>query len=730
MKTIKAIAIILAAVVLSAFSWKTPVYKDASQPVEKRVQDLLKRMTLQEKIMQMNQYIIGRNDNSNNRGKVVAKIPPEIGSLIYFYEDPETRNDIQKRAMEQTRLGIPVLLGFDVIHGYRTVFPVPLAQAASFNPGMTSKLNAIAASEAYNAGIDWTFAPMIDVCRDPRWGRIVECYGEDPYTNSVFCEAAVKGFQGKNLSDKGTIAACLKHFVCYGASEAGRDYVYTEVSDQTMWDTYLPPYEAGVKAGAQTVMSAFNNINGIPASANRHTLTDILKNGWGFDGLVVSDWDAIAQIKLNGMAQDAAECAELSVNAGVDLDMKDNAYAEHLEQLVKEGKVSIKRIDDAVARILRVKFRLGLFDDPYRENKPQEEVFMQQESLELSEKAAAESMVLLKNDSSVLPLRKGAHIALIGPLAEAKKDLLGSWRGKGRADETETLAAAMQREFDGRVTVVEGCSFKGEDRSGFAEALQAAQSADAVVLALGEKSGWSGENASRANIELPEIQQELLREVKKAGKPMVVVLFNGRPLVLTKDEPMADAILEAWFPGTRGAAAVAGTLSGRYNPSGKLPVTFPAHQGQIPIYYNKRLPARRGNQGYYFDVTVKPLYPFGHGLSYSNFESSPVTLSADRLSKGGKITASVTVKNTSAVDGAQTVLWFISDPSCRRVTRPEKELRHFEKKIIPAGASETFTFEIQPERDLSFPDSQGKRFIEAGKFIVSACGTQAEFTLE
>lgn len=730
MKTIKVLAIVLASVVFSASSGRTPVYKDASQPVERRVQDLLKRMTLQEKIMQMNQYIIGSNDNPNNRGKVVAKIPPETGSLIYFIDNPEARNLIQERAMEQTRLGIPVLMGFDVIHGYRTIFPVPLAQAASFNPGLTRKLNSTAAAEAYNAGIDWTFAPMIDVCRDPRWGRIVECYGEDPYTNSVFCEAAVKGFQGESLSAEGTIASCLKHFVCYGASEAGRDYVYTEVSDQTLWDTYLPPYEAGVKAGAQTVMSAFNNISGIPATGNRHTLTDILKDGWGFDGLVVSDWDAVIQLEISGMAQDAAECAELAVNAGVDLDMKDNAYAEHLEHLVKEGKVDIKRIDDAVARILRVKFRLGLFDDPYRENKPGKEIFLQPESLELAEKAAAESMVLLKNEGAVLPLQKGANIALIGPLAEAKVDLLGCWKAKGRADDTESLAEAMQREFDGRVTVVKGCDFNGEDRSGFEQALQAARSADVVVLALGERFNWSGENASRADIGLPEIQEELLSEVRKVGKPTTVVLFNGRPLVLTPDEPMADAILEAWFPGTRGAAAVAGTLSGRYNPSGKLPVTFPAHQGQIPVYYGRRLPDRKARWGFYKDVTVEPLYTFGYGLSYSTFESSPVTLSADRLSTGGKITASVTVKNTSSVDGVQTVLWFISDPACRRVTRPEKELRYFEKKFIPAGASETFTFEIQPDRDLSFPDSQGTRFLEAGKFIVSACGSQAEFILE
>jgi len=704
------------------------LYKDKNVPVEIRVDDLLGRMNLNEKIMQLNQYTLGSNNNVNNVGEEVVNIPAEIGSLIYFDTDPELRNAMQRRAMEESRLGIPVIFGFDAIHGFRTVYPISLAQACSWNPALVRKACAVSAREARMSGVDWTFSPMIDVARDPRWGRVAEGYGEDPYLNSIYCAASVKGYQGKNLSDSTSVAACLKHYVGYGASEAGRDYVYTEVSPQTLWDTYLPPYEAGVKAGAATLMSSFNDISGVPGSANRYTMTDILKKRWRHEGFIISDWGAIEQLKNQGLAANKKDAAMYAINAGLEMDMMSHAYDRHLAELVAEGKVSQQTVDEAVRRVLRVKMRLGLFDNPYTPEVPDR--FLRPADLKTAADLAAESMVLLKNDSTLtLPLKDARKIAVIGPLAKNGWDLLGNWLGHGKPEDVVTLWDGITKEFGNQAQFryAEGCRRDGNDRSGFKTALDTAEWADVVILCLGEDLKWSGENASRSSIALPAIQEELAAEIARAGKPVVLVLANGRPLELNRLEPLANAILEIWQPGIRGGEAMAGILSGRINPSGKLAITFPYSTGQIPIYYNRRK-SGRWHQGFYQDITSEPMYPFGHGLSYTTFGYGEPTVSKTEFTRNDKIKVSIPVTNTGEVEGAEAVLWFISDPYCS-VTRPARELKHFEKKTLKPGETAVMEFNINPWRDLSFVDATGKRILEAGEYKVIVNDKELTLTL-
>ena len=705
------------------------LYKDAKAPIEKRVDDLLSRMTLEEKVMQLNQYTLGRNNNVNNVGEEVKKVPAEIGSLIYFETNPELRNNMQKKAMEESRLGIPIIFGYDAIHGFRTVYPISLAQACSWNPDLVEQACAVSAQEARMSGVDWTFSPMIDVARDPRWGRVAEGYGEDPYANGVFGAASVRGYQGDNMSAENRVAACLKHYVGYGASEAGRDYVYTEISRQTLWDTYLLPYEMGVKAGAATLMSSFNDISGVPGSANPYTMTEILKNRWGHDGFIVSDWGAIEQLKNQGLAATKKEAARYAFTAGLEMDMMSHAYDRHLQELVEEGKVSMAQVDEAVRRVLLLKFRLGLFERPYTPATTEKERFFRPQSMDIAARLAAESMVLLKNENNVLPLTDKKKIAVIGPMAKNGWDLLGSWRGHGKDTDVAMLYDGMAAEFVGKAELryALGCNTQGDNREGFAEALEAARWSDVVVLCLGEMMTWSGENASRSSIALPQIQEELAKELKKAGKPVVLVLVNGRPLELNRLEPVSDAILEIWQPGVNGALPMAGILSGRINPSGKLAMTFPYSTGQIPIYYNRRK-SGRGHQGFYKDITSDPLYPFGHGLSYTEFKYGTVTLSATKVKRGEKLSAEVTVTNTGARDGAETVHWFISDPYCS-ITRPVKELKHFEKQLIKAGETKTFRFDIDLERDFGFVNEGGKRFLETGEYNIHVLGQTVKIEL-
>jgi len=719
--------LILLQVSLSA-QVKTPVYKDKNAPVEARVKDLVSKMTLEEKILQLNQYTAGQNTNINNIGEAMKTIPAEIGSLIYFGADPAYRNAIQKKAIEESRLGIPILFGFDVIHGFRTVYPISLAQACSWNPSLVTEAAAVAGKEANLSGVDWTFSPMIDVARDARWGRVSEGYGEDPYTNAVFGVATVKGYQGKNLADPYSIAACLKHYVGYGESEGGRDYHYSDISMQSLWETYLQPYEACVKAGAATLMSSFNDISGVPGSSNHYTLTEILKERWKHDGFVVSDWDAVNQLIAQGVAADRKEAGYKAFMAGVEMDMTDNIYFQNLKQLVDEKKVPMANINDAVSRVLRVKFRLGLFDQPYTDVVDESSRYLQVESKAVAQKLAAESMVLLKNNAKTLPLTSAVkQIALIGPMADNKANLLGSWAAHGNEKDVESIREGLNKEFanGAKITLAKGCDFDGNDESGFAEALSVAQGSDVILVCLGEKREWSGENASRSTIALPAIQEKLVQELKKAGKPIVLILSNGRPLELARLEPLADAIVEIWQPGVAGGSALAGILSGKINPSGKLSITFPLTTGQIPTYYNMRQSARPYS-GKYQDISTDPLYWMGHGLSYSTFTYGDLKLSATKIKKTEKLTVEVEVSNTGDVAGAETVLWYINDPACS-ISRPMKELKFFEKKEIGAGAKSVYQFEIDPNRDLSYVDADGKRFLEKGDYFVIVKDKKVKF---
>lgn len=709
------------------------IYKNKNAPIEERVKDLVGQMTLEEKILQLNQSTYGINTNVNNIGEETKLIPPGIGSLICFSHDPVLRNVVQKKAMTESRLGIPILFGFDVIHGFRTVYPISLAQACSWNPALVTKACEVAAKEAALSGVNWTFSPMIDVSRDPRWGRVAECYGEDPYTNAIFGVATINGYQGKNLADPYSIAACLKHFVGYGRSEGGRDYQSTDISTQSLWETYLVPYEACIKAGASSVMSAFNDISGVPATANHYLLTEVLKNKWKHDGFVVSDWDAIEQLTNQGVAANRKEAGYKAFTAGVEMDMKDSIYAEFMSQLMKEKKISIAQVNDAVSRVLRIKFRLGLFDNPYTTVVEEKDRYLKKESIEIAAKLAAESMVLLKNEKQTLPLNNShKKIALIGPMAMDKANLLGSWSYNGKAADVETIWQGLEKELKNKATIeyVKGCDFDGDDSSGFKDALQVAKSSDILLVCLGEKKEWSGENASRSTIALPAIQEKLVTELAKIGKPIVLILSNGRPLELVRLEPLANAIVEIWQPGIAGGSALAGILSGSINPSAKLAMTFPLTTGQIPVYYNQRQSARPfQKEGLYHDISSEPLYGFGHGLSYTTYQYGTLNLSATKIKRTEKLTAQIEVTNKGSMAGSETVLWYIADPVCS-ISRPIKELKYFEKKEITKGDKTVFTFTIDPIRDLSYVNSKGDPILEAGEFFIIVNNQKIKFELE
>ncbi len=730
----KQIKILLTLILIFQGSLKAQItdalYKQKDAPIEARIKDLVSKMTFDEKVLQLNLNLVGKNTVENNVGEAMKDIPAGIGSLIFFSDDPVWRNHIQKKAMEESRLGIPILFGFDVIHGFRTVFPIPLAQACSWNPDLVTEACRVAAKETCLTGIDWTFSPMIDVARDPRWGRVAEGYGEDPYANAVFGVAAVKGYQGNQLSDPYSVAACLKHYVGYGESEGGRDYHYSDISMQSLWETYLVPYQAGVEAGAATLMSAFNDISGVPATANHYTLTEVLKERWGHDGFVVSDWNAIVQLIDQGVAKDRKEAGLKAFLAGVDMDVKDNIYLENLQVLVEEKKISMEQIDEAVTRVLRVKFRLGLFDEPYTPIVDEKDRYLNPEDIETAEKLTEESIVLLKNSNGILPLSSEVkNIALIGPMVKDQENLIGSWSFKGKSSDVVSILDGLKGEFKNKVQLnyAKGCDFEGTDESGFEEAVLMAENSDVIIVCVGEKQSWSGENASRSTIALPAIQEKLVEALNKTGKPVVLVLSNGRPLELVRLEPLADAILEIWQPGVAGGTVVSRVLSGSVNPSGKLPITFPLTTGQIPTYYNMRQ-SSRPTSGKYQDIPTEPLYGFGYGLSYTRFEYGQATLSAQKINKNQKLKAEIWVKNIGSVKGKESVLWYISDPACS-ISRPMKELKFFSKKEIKPGEQTVFTFEIDPERDLSYTDADGNRFVEAGDFYLHVNGQKLKFEL-
>ena len=663
------------------------------------------------------------------------------------------RNGLQHIAVEQSRLGIPLIFGHDSIHGFRTTFPIPLAQACAWEPELFERTEAISARETAAVGIDWTFAPMVDLARDPRWGRIAEGFGEDPWLGALYAAACVHGFQGTNIAAPDRVVACLKHYAGYGAAEGGRDYNTTEISEYTLRNFYLPQFKASVDAGAWTLMSAFNCLSGMPASANRHTLTEILRDEWKFRGFVISDWDSVNELISQGVAADGAEAARLALTAGVDMEMVSSNYHNSLPELIKQGKVPESAVDEAVRRILTVKFAKGLFDKPYVDESLYLTAFLKPDALALAREAAAKSCVLLKNENGALPISHQAKtIALIGPLGEETGDLLGCWAGPGRWQDVVSLAAGLRAKLaaGSELKVVRGCEITGTAKitkrldgtsvaeaasaggEDFAEAVSAAKSADVVILALGEPGGWTGENSARSDLGLPGRQMELFDAVVATGKSVIVVLINGRPLAVPRVQEKAAAILEAWDPGVQGGNGVADVLFGDVDPSGRLTTTFPRSVGQVPIHYN-HFNTGRPELGKYVDGSSTPLYPFGFGLAYTTFEYGKVELTAPVMKPGGMFIAKVNLKNTGSRAGTEVVQLYLRDVAASAGPRPVRELKGFQKVLLQPGDSSEVVFTISGD-ELGYYDTKGNWLVEPGKFQIwicrdSASGNPAEFEL-
>lgn len=701
----KKILLILLALSMSSFHQvAAQKINDDNTAIESKIDALLQQMTLEEKIGQMTLYtsdwdVTGPTMRSGYRKDIEAG---KVGAIFNAYSVDYVR-ELQSIAVENTRLKIPLMFGYDVIHGHRTIFPMPLAQAATWNMEAIEHSERIAATEATAEGLNWTFTPMVDVARDPRWGRIMEGAGEDTYLTSRIAVARVKGFQGDNLAADNTMVACAKHYAAYGAALAGRDYNTVDVSDRVLRETYLPPFKACVDAGVGTFMTSFNEVDGIPATGNEYLLREILKKEWDFDGFVVTDYTSIAEMVPHGIVADNKEAGELAVNAGVDMDMQSGIFNDYLAQSVKEGKVKISDIDDAVRRILRIKMMLGLFDDPYKycDKQRQDTLIYHPEHLAFARAFAAESMILLKNQNQTLPLSKQTStIAVIGPLADSKKDMIGAWSAAGDFNKSVTVLEGIKAKLPTqRVVFARGCEVDGDHRSGFDEAVTLARRSDAVVLVIGETKEMSGEAASRSEITVPGVQQQLAEALIATGKPVVVVLMNGRPLDLSWLDAHAPAILEAWFPGTQAGHAVADVLFGDYNPSGKLTVSFPRNLGQVPIFYNNKNTGRPMSAdkytSKYLDVANTPLYPFGYGLSYTTFQYDNLKISSPTLTNNQKIEVSVEVTNTGKMSGREVVQLYVRD-LVGSVTRPVKELKDFRKIFLEPGEQSVVTFEITP----------------------------------
>jgi beta-glucosidase len=681
-------------------------------PIEERVSDLLHRMTLEEKVGQLVQY--SSQEDMTGPAKAAAIAPKieagGVGSLLNIIGAEQTRK-WQQLAVESSRLHIPLLLGLDVIHGYRTIFPIPLATASSWDLARIEQAEHIAATEAASVGVNWTFAPMVDIARDPRWGRISEGAGEDPFLGAAVARARVHGFQGDDLAAPDTIMACVKHFAAYGAAQAGRDYFTTDVTERNLREVYLPPFHAAIDAGVGTVMAAFNDLDGTPCSSNGFLLDQVLRKEWGFKGFVVSDWAAILELLAHGTAADLRDAARQSFVAGLDMDMQSDAYGPHLAELVRSGAVTMARLDAAVGAILTAKFRLGLFDDPYRysDTAREKSTLLKPEFLAAARDLARRSCVLLKNNG-VLPLKtSGITVALIGPLADAPLQQIGAWHAQGRSKDSVTVRTALAEIYPGdRLRYAPGCAFTGDDRTGFAAAVAATGGADVIVAALGESSDQSGEATSRTDLRLSDAQSALLRELKATGKPVVLLLMTGRPLTIEAEEPLADAILLAWHPGTMGGPAIADVLTGAYNPSGHLPVTWPRSVGQIPIFYAHKnsgrpspLDAHDRFYSHYIDSPSTPLYPFGFGLSYTTFAFEKLRLSAPVLhADGAPLTVTVHVRNMGTRAGEEVVQLYVRD-RVGSVTRPVRELKGFQKISLAAGVGQDVEFKLTPT-DLAF----------------------------
>jgi len=714
--------------------------------IEKKIDDLLSKMTLKEKVGQMNQYSSFFDVTGPAPGEGENKMRYEhiktgqVGSMLNVRGAKQVR-EMQKLAVENSRLGIPLIFGFDVIHGHKTVSPIPLAEAASWDLEAIKKSARIAAIEAAAEGLNWTFAPMVDISRDARWGRVMEGAGEDPYLGSRIAEARVRGFQGDDLTADNTIAACAKHFAAYGFAESGKDYNTADVGISTLYNVVLPPFKAAKDAGVLTFMNSFNELNGIPATGDEFLQRDLLKDEWGFDGFIVSDWGSITEMIPHGFAADGVHAAEIAANAGSDMDMQSYLYVEHLEKLVEEGKVDEAKIDDAVRRILRVKFKLGLFDDPYKycDEAREKKLIYHADHKAAALDIAKKSIVLLKNEKNTLPLaKKGQKIALIGPLADDKTSPLGNWRLAAENNIAVSVLEGMKTYKDNEMTHERGVNLVTEDTyfhahvkvntnddKGIDAAVEAAKKVDVVVMVLGEHGMQSGEGRSRADIGLPGLQQQLLEAIHAVNPNIVLVLMNGRPLAIPWAAENVPAIVETWHLGIESGNAIAQVLYGDYNPSGKLPMTFPRDVGQVPIYYNYKNTGRPGPLDvvfwqHYTDQTNAPLYAFGHGLSYTTFEYNDLTINK----KGNTVNVSVNVKNTGKTDGEEVVQLYIRD-RVGSVTRPVQELKGFEKIMLKSGESQTVKFTLT-DKELGFYNNQGKFVVESGAFDVMVGGSSAE----
>jgi beta-glucosidase len=699
--------------------------------IDQQVDSVLKLMTLDEKVGQMNQYngdwnATGPITNDGDKQNQIRK--GMLGSLLNVTGVEHTRQ-LQEIAM-QSRLKIPLLFGQDVIHGFRTTFPIPLAEAASWDMEAIELSARIAAIEASAAGVHWTFAPMVDIARDPRWGRVMEGAGEDPLLGSFIARARVKGFQGKGLGHIDAVMACAKHFAAYGAAVGGRDYNSVDMSERMLWETYLPPFKAAADAGAATFMNSFNDLNGIPATGNSYLQRDILKDKWKFKGFVVSDWGSVGEMIQHGFVKDNYEAAKAAVTAGSDMDMESRSYIHHLVKLVKEGKVALPLIDDAVKRILRKKFEMGLFDDPFRfcNKEREQQQWNNPAHLQAARQMAQKSIVLLKNENQLLPLSKNIKtIALVGPFIKSIKDNLGFWSYDWPDDSARIISPfeAINHKLAAGANLLyaAGCGITDTSKAGFAEAVEKAKQADVVIISVGEARDMSGEAKSRSNIHLPGVQEDLIKAVQATGKPVVVLINAGRPLIFNWTADHVPAIVYTWWLGTEAGNAIASVLFGEYNPSGKLPMSFPRTEGQIPIYYNyfsTGRPAPSDSQAFYrsgyIDLPNDPKFPFGYGLSYTGFTYGNIRLNKSVISANEKLEATVTITNTGSYDGEETAQLYIRDLACS-VVRPVKELKGFKKLFLKKGESKEVTFTLTIN-DLKFYNKDLKLIAEPGDFKV------------